>query len=75
VFPIVLVKIPPDIDPGFSKLALFTQIQLYDDIVLDYWESALTQPVLLSTAAITPGARMGFSYHLGPNPKFEWQIN
>lgn len=74
VFPEVYLEFPEDQAPGFSQLALLTKIQVYQDETLRYWDSGLTQPLLLHmNASELQGQTLGFQYQLGPDPGFHWR--
>jgi len=71
----VMVTIPNDLDPGFTELALFTRIQVFDNFWLNYGESALTQPLVLgSISAHDWGKACRFSYGMGQHPGFQWLL-
>ncbi len=75
VFPEIRVTLPTDRDPRFHQLALFTTLDVFGQEKLAVWESALTQPVLLSALnAEASSKRLGFQYHLGPDPGFHWRF-
>lgn len=74
-FPVVTLDFPENRNPEFSRLALFTEMEIFGTISLDMWQSGLTQPLMLT--ALSPDTRLeqiGFQYHLGKNPGLEWQL-
>jgi hypothetical protein len=71
-FPEVEVEIPKDIDAGFSELCLFTEIQVFEDIYLNYWDCSLTLPKkILNIGSVTEGIKkVKFRYEMGNPPGF-----
>ncbi len=75
VFSELEVNLPANRDPGFRQLALFTRIQVFGNECLDVWDSALTQPVHLSTLVPeSPVRKIGLHYVPGDQPEFSWRV-
>lgn len=75
IFPEMEVLLPPDRDPQFSELALFTRIQVFESERLECWESVLTYPLPLLQLGVDPSIRkIGLRYQLGSLPGFAWRV-
>jgi hypothetical protein len=75
-FPAVTVAIPEHRNAAFSTLALFTEIEIFESIYLDIWQSGLTNPLILDTlSANTPPKQARFQYLPGKDPGLEWHIS
>jgi hypothetical protein len=83
VFPAPLAGPPPSFpevdialsglhEPGMDRLALFTEIRVFEEEVLTYWESALTVPEVL--LRLQEQRLVGFRYRIGEQPGFEWRV-
>ncbi len=73
--PEIILDAPAVPDPGFSQLALFTNIQVFGDERLNNWDSALTQHLPLTRIlSENPWKQAGFKYLLGPEPHFAWRL-
>jgi hypothetical protein len=71
-FPEVDIALSGRDEPGMDRLALFTEIRVFEAEVLTFWESALTLPEVLLR---TQGQRLiGFRYRMGERPGFDWRV-
>ena len=75
IFPEIMLNFPANRDPAFSRLALFTEIQIFETTHLDTWQSGLTQPLILTSLPPEKAAtQVGFQYKPGKEPGFEWRF-
>ncbi len=63
----------PEFEPGPVDLKLTTEIQVHSDHWLEAYQSQLTIPRYKRNLMLAPGSMLGFSYHQGFYPDFEFQ--
>ncbi len=76
VFPDIRVDIPQKRPPGYKKLCLFTDIQVFESERIAFWESPLSHPVLVMNIdeEHRPVKQVSFKYSLGEKPGFSCTV-
>jgi hypothetical protein len=72
--PPVIVKVP-ELNGKANGLMIFTEITVFDDVVIREYESSLTYPVLdHSLGSIEAGMQLEFCYVTGEQPGLRYRI-
>lgn len=73
----VMVDIPENFEAGFTQFCLFTEIRVFQNILLRTGDSGLTQPKVLLTAApeaVFHTRKVGIQYRTNQRPGFHIRI-
>jgi hypothetical protein len=75
-FPEVEVELPSGIDPDYSELSLFTNIQVFGDVDLTNWQCSLNIPKKLMSIdqRSETSNKMSFQYIISDKPGFEYKF-